>query len=426
MPPTGDLGASANHRHGFGIRHSALSFQSAILVPTSTSAPVLAPMTYLTIDHAHALLADLVAMDSINPMGGPWTRLSPVEHNVADYLSNLFRHPSVEVVSQPVSERHENLVVTARGRTDAPALLFESHMDTVPADDWADRALVPRVEGSILYGRGACDDKGPLVAMVLALLELLESGPPEKTVIFVAAGDEEYAQTGIRHYMMQAGQPFQFGVFGEPTRNVPVVQHKGVVRWDITTIGVSAHTSQPDLGRCAILQMMRVIEAIGRYQEIAGKRHPNPMMTGPRITVSRIDGGRTRNAVADRCTAWIDYRIMPDLDPMGQRTALIEYLAALDVEIEHAEPQVTVPPLNTSVDDPFVDQVLDACAAVSGRQIKPTGAPYGTDASWLPPGVPAVVIGPGAIDHAHAIDEHVDLEEVVQCAEIHLRLMRGA
>ena len=382
-------------------------------------------MTHLTIDRARTLLADLVAIDSINPMGGHWTRSAPVEHAVAAYLAELFRNQNIQVTAQPVNDRHENLILKVQGRTDAPALLFESHMDTVPADDWADRALVPRTKGSILYGRGACDDKGPLVAMVLALLELLESRQPERSVLLVAAGDEEYAQTGIRHFMAETEEIFQFGVFGEPTRNVPVVQHKGVVRWDITTMGVSAHTSQPDLGRCAILQMMQVIEAIGHYQAVSERQHTNPMMTGPRITVSRIDGGRTRNAVADRCTAWVDFRIMPGLDPMAERQALIEHLATLDVAIEHAEAQVAVPPLSTPIDDPFVDQVLKICTEVSGTKIEPTGAPYGTDASWLPAGVPAVVIGPGTIDHAHAIDECVDLKEVVRCAEIHLQLMRG-
>ena len=126
-------------------------------------------MTHLTIDRARTLLADLVAIDSINPMGGHWTRSAPVEHAVAAYLAELFRNQNIQVTAQPVNDRHENLILKVQGRTDAPALLFESHMDTVPADDWADRALVPRTKGSILYGRGACDDKGPLVAMVLAL-----------------------------------------------------------------------------------------------------------------------------------------------------------------------------------------------------------------------------------------------------------------
>jgi acetylornithine deacetylase len=159
------------------------------------------------------------------------------------------------------------LLIIVPGGSDAPGTLFESHIDTVPADDWADTAFVPRIEGDTLYGRGACDDKGSLAAMVLALLQLLESGePPPTTVWLLAAGDEEYGQSGIRHFMSQNVLPLGRGVFGEPTSCLPVIQQKGVLRWDITGRGHSAHTSQPELGRNAILDMFRVAQELALHQ----------------------------------------------------------------------------------------------------------------------------------------------------------------
>src|SRR5262249_12996985 len=159
-------------------------------------------MRSLSHDRAARLLADLVAIPSVNPMGRPWERDEPVERGISRILAQLFVPYRVEVTRQRVSPVHENLLVRVPGREDGPGTLFESHMDTVPADDWLDRAFAPRMEGDVLYGRGACDDKGCLVAMVLAVLELLESGTaPPRPVLLLAAGDEEYAQTGIRHFI---------------------------------------------------------------------------------------------------------------------------------------------------------------------------------------------------------------------------------
>src|SRR5581483_8854456 len=200
-------------------------------------------MTAITKENAARILSDLIALPSVNPMGRPFTGTERVERRVADYIENLFAPYGVPMERDPYSAMHENLLVTVPGRTNGPALLFESHMDTVPADDWPDRAFEPRWEGDTLFGRGACDDKGPLVSMILATLAVLESAtPPPRPILFLAAGDEEYNQTGILHFR-DRNDSLAGGVFGEPTNCLPIVQHKGTIRWDITVHGRSAHTS---------------------------------------------------------------------------------------------------------------------------------------------------------------------------------------
>jgi acetylornithine deacetylase/succinyl-diaminopimelate desuccinylase-like protein len=378
-------------------------------------------MPAITRERAARILSDLVAMPSVNPMGRPYERPVPVEREVADYVAELFRPHGVEVARLPVSRLHENVLVRIPGRAAAPATLFESHMDTVPADDWPDRAFTPRLDGDTLYGRGACDDKGPLTAMVLAALDLLESGTvPPQPVLFLAAGDEEYAQTGIKRFVA-GGERIARGVFGEPTELVPIIQHKGTVRWDITTRGRSAHTARPELGRSAILDMLRVIERLGEHQRELQERHTNPRMTGPTLTVTRIQGGRTRNAVPDECTVALDFRILPGMEAAAAREEVIEVLGGLGLVLVHSEPQLLTPPLATAEDDPFAARVREICAGALGRPVPLAGVPYGTDASWLP--APSVVLGPGDIAHAHAVDERVELDEVLRCAEIYRQIM---
>src|SRR5262245_18427264 len=184
-------------------------------------------MNPITKENAARILADLVAIPSVNPMGRPYDQPVPVERRVTEYLEQLFAPHGVSMARQCSGPTHENLLIPVPGRRPGPATLFESHMDTVPAEDWLDRAFTPRREGNRLFGRGACDDKGPLTAMALAVLDLLESGTtPPHPVLFLAAGDEEYAQTGIKHFRAE-NRDVGRGVFGEPTSLAPIIQHKG-------------------------------------------------------------------------------------------------------------------------------------------------------------------------------------------------------
>jgi len=379
-------------------------------------------MTTINRERGLQILTDLIALPSVNPMGRHTDCDIPVEREVVDYIEALFRPFGVAMERQMVAPCHENLLITIPGRPDAgcgsPTLL-ESHMDTVPADDWADRAFTPRVEGDTVYGRGACDDKGPLTSMILAVLDVLEAGiAPPSPILLLAAGDEENAQLGIKHFR-STNTLVGRGVFGEPTSLAPIVQHKGTLRWDITVYGKSAHTSRPELGVSAISGMIRVIEEIDRYQETLQARHTHPLITGPTLTVTMIHGGRTRNAMPDECTIALDFRLLPGMDLSTERASLIGRLDSLGVNIGHSDLQIATPPLNTSPSDPFSRSTLEICRRHAGAQIDLAAVPYGTDASWISDRAPSLVLGPGSIVSAHAIDEQIDVNEVVKCAEIY-------
>ncbi|HZO88460.1 MAG TPA: M20 family metallopeptidase [Chthonomonadaceae bacterium] len=381
-------------------------------------------MSAISKENAARILSDLIALPSVNPMGRPYTGTERIESKVADYIERLFAPYGAPMERDPYSPLHESLMVTVPGQTDGPALFFESHMDTVPADDWPDHAFIPRWEGDTLFGRGACDDKGPLVAMILATMAVLESGvKPPRTVLFLAAGDEENKQTGIKRFR-EKNVPLSGCIIGEPTRCLPVVQHKGTVRWDITVHGRSAHTSQPELGVNAIYGMMEVLAEIRKHQEEVRQRYCTPLLTGPLLTVSRIQGGRTRNAVPDECTISVDYRIIPGMEGDSAREEVIRRLAALGHKITHHERHIQTEPLQTPLDDPFAQHVLEICRQALGPETQLCGVPYGTDAAWIFDRAPTLVLGPGDIASAHAIDEHIDINEVVRCAEIYRQIMR--
>jgi len=154
------------------------------------------------------------------------------------------------------------------------------------------------------------------------------------------------------------------------------------------------------------------------------RRYPNPLMTGPALTVTMIRGGRTRNTVPDECTLAVDFRLVPGMDRHAAIAEVFAAIAALGLQVEHGDFQCFAPALSTSPLDPLAQQALAFCGAELGRQLTPAGAPYGSDASFMPHGRPAIVLGPGSIDVAHAIDERVPIAEVVQCARVFRKLMR--
>ena len=381
-------------------------------------------MRVIGVEYAVRLLSDLVALPTVNPMGRPHASAEPVERPAVDYLADLFSRYRVEMQRLRPNPIHESLLVKIAGRRQGPCTLLEAHLDTVPAEDWGETAFVPRLQDGRLFGRGACDDKASVVAMVMALVEVLEAGErPALPVVLLAAGDEEHTQTGIRQFAT-LDYPLARAVVGEPTRLAPIIQHKGVVRWDITVHGRSAHSSRPELGRDAIAGAVRVLHHLEEHERRLGETFASRLMTGPTVTVTMIHGGRTHNAVADECTLSVDFRVLPGMQPAGARDELISSLAALGLEITHGEVQVMMPPLATPAEDPFARRALDVCRRVTGRgDLEFAGAPYGTDAAWVAERASTIVLGPGGIETAHAVDEHVEIEEVVSAARIYHDLL---
>lgn len=376
-------------------------------------------------ERAAILLADLIALPTVNPMGRPYGNLLPVERPVIEYLEKLLAPFGVQTERQACSPIHESLLITVPGSTDLPGILFESHIDTVPADDWADRAFTPRIADNKLNGRGACDDKGSFTAMVLALVQLLEANVrPNRTIWLLAAGDEEHAQTGICHFITHHPAPMGRAIIGEPTDSIPVIQQKGVIRWDITVHGRSAHTSQPENGRNAILDMLRVIEALARHEQELRLRYQNPLMTGPTISVTMIGGGCTRNAVPDECTIAVDFRPLPQMDRVTAIQELKSQLHALGIPLTHSGFQCNVPGQVTPPDDPFVQRLVKLSSQRLGRKIEPAGVPYGSDACWIPAEVSTVVLGPGDISQAHTVEDYVDLSQIETCVALYHQIMQ--
>jgi len=362
------------------------------------------------------LLRDLIAIPSVNPVYDP---ASPGEGGMAACVEAWATGLGLPVERQNVFPGRDNILVRLAGPEGAPILLFEAHMDTVGIDGMS-APFAPEVRDDRVYGRGACDTKGSLAAMMAAVERLVSDGAALAcTVELLAAVDEETSGKGALAFVKQ-NPPADAAIIGEPTDCRVVNRHNGCVRGEIDVIGRSAHTSVAHEGVNAIDRMADVIVALRVVNRDLATRPGGPAANGS-LTVSLISGGTGINVVPERCVLSYDRRIVP-----GQTTrqALAEIDAALDavreacpdLRIERHAPWLEGDTLSTPPESDIV-LVASAASEALGLPGAPAWVPYGSDASkFQEGGVPAVVFGPGSIAQAHAIDEYVPISDLVTAA----------
>lgn len=323
----------------------------------------------------------------------------------------------------PVRERvhpggRDNVVATLRGREGAPVVMFHAHLDTVGPSGKA--TAEPISSGGNIYGRGACDTKGSLVSMVESVRLLRAVDPSERaTVVLVGGIDEEVAGTGAEA-LAGVHTEIEMAVVGEPTGLEIATAHKGVIRFEIATGGVPAHSSKPHLGRNAIYAMARVLDALERDYIPALDPEGHRLVGPATLAVTTIKGGSGMNVVPAECVIGLDRRVIPGEDSDVLLSEFDRLLDSLEgVHVERREPFLVTAALDTPADSPVVRALIRSREAVLGDRAEPIGVTYGTDASCFgPAGISCVVFGPGSIDQAHSDEEWVGIEETALGAEI--------
>jgi acetylornithine deacetylase len=371
------------------------------------------------------LLRDLVALPSINPMGRPVAGPEYFEHRVTAYLEDFFRGLGVPYALQNVAPLRANVVARWEPAGAPRTLVFEAHQDTVPADNMTIDPFAARIENGRLYGRGACDIKGGLAAMLAALARLVREKPRGAAgVVMACAVDEEFTFTGVTR-LVRDGLRADLAVVAEPTQLKIVNAHKGVVRWHLFTPGRSCHSSSPEQGVNAIYRMGRLLTGIERYATRLAASRIDPRLGPPTLSVGRIEGGTSVNTVPDHCRIEVDRRLLPGEDAQaapGQLVAFLRDEAGIDFPFECAAPWMSKVALGPERSADVVRLLGSAIDSVKGTH-EVMAVPFGTDASSIAEaGIPAVVFGPGDIAQAHTCDEWVALDEVDQASEILYRL----
>lgn len=364
------------------------------------------------------ILADLVRINSVNPAyegGVP-------EAGVAAYCRDFFERAGIETRQQEVFPDRPNLIAVLPGRQPGRRLVFEAHSDTAGTVNMILPPFEPDLTGGRLYGRGACDVKGGLAAMMHALAGLKQEGfTPPCEIWVVAAADEEFSYRGV--VKLCEGLEAAGAVVAEPTLMRLVTASKGCVRWRISCPGVSVHSARPELGINAITRMARVVLALEEdSQRMEEPAHP--LVGRPTLNVGLISGGTQVNAVPDLCRIEVDRRLVPGEEIGAVLAHYARLVEALGVEAVMESPMLTDFPLSTPVDS-AIAQTASEVLWEMGLDGSACGVPFGSDASKLSAaGVPSIVVGPGSIEQAHGAVEYVECEQVELALDFYRAVMR--
>lgn len=293
---------------------------------------------------------------------------------------------------------------------DGPPLLFDAHLDTVPAGEgWERDPLGGEIADGAVWGRGAADDKGPLAALLVAL----QGYDGARRLLVSLSGDEELHMRGIKALREDpAVRESTQAIALEPTDLIPIHAHKGNARIRVDVVGRCAHSSRPWAGCNAIEEKMRLISAVAEwFAANEGARRVADFGDEPStLVVTREFTPNTAfNVIPDRASCWYNFRDLP----CGESNALEALLAQIAAQAERldiqasAEVEYASPPTYTPADAPLIRALAD----IGGHA--PAWEAYGTDGGWLSDGAREVaVFGPGDILLAHRPNEMITIEEL--------------
>lgn len=361
-------------------------------------------------------LAKLVAANTANPPGR--------EIEAAQYLAHQLTGLGFAVDMQDIAEGRPN-VVARLDNGPGPVFAFNSHMDVVPAGSgWTSDPFKLRSKGGRLFGRGACDAKGPIAGMIEAIRMLCAvrdrwSG----TLLAVFVVDEEVASLGARAFV--ANKPkIDLCVVGEPTSNTVFIAHKGSMRPVVRVKGIPAHSASPDKGDNALYRAASLLLMIEKsHRNLSASSHP--LLGSPSLTVTRIHGGHADNVVPEACELLLDRRMIPGESEDDVRIQFEKLLAeakashGVDAEIIEYRP-TTGGATETHANQPIVVSAVKSAHRHGVRDDALHGLQGACDlVHFRSIGAQGIILGPGALDVAHKPDEFVPEDELIASSLIY-------
>jgi acetylornithine deacetylase len=299
--------------------------------------------------------------------GGPG---QPTPGQVVSGFSRIDRKPRINVIAA-VGE---------------PDVVFSTHFDCVPP------FFPSRVEGGVLYGRGACDAKGILSAQIAAAERLRAKGETRVGLVFV--GGEERGSDGAKAANRIASKS-RFLINGEPTDLRLGAATRGAFRVRLTAAGKAAHSGYPELGESAIDKLIDCLVGLRDADWPS-----DPLLGRTHHTVGLIKGGVAPNVVSPHAEAEVFFRTVGEHAPV--RETLHQTLAGR-VKVEEI---LELPSARMHIVPGFETATFS----------------YFSDIPYLSNWGTPLLIGPGSIHVAHTDREHIAIDELNRAVEIYATL----
>jgi acetylornithine deacetylase len=375
------------------------------------------------------MLERLVAIDTTSSR----SNLALIE-TVADHLDG---HGVAVTLVHDAGGHKANLFATVGPDTDG-GIVLSGHTDCVPVDErqWSCDPFRAVSRDGRIYGRGTCDMKG-FIAAVLARVPEMIAARPAIPLHLAFSYDEELGCRGVPGLLARiAGELPQprIAIIGEPTGMTLVNAHKGIAAFETVVEGLEAHSSVPDAGLSAVVHGAEIVLCLDRIaRELAehGERDDTFVPPYTTINVGRVDGGAAINVVAGQCRIQWECRPIPgaEADEILERLGrFVEYDLLKRMRERHPDASVitlmdhAVPPLIPGTDSP-AEALVRRLAGV--EEVR--GVAFTTEAGlFQQAGMSAVVVGPGFIEQAHKPDEYVSIEQLEACERFLRKLIQHA
>jgi acetylornithine deacetylase len=306
------------------------------------------------------------------------------EGDAGRWLADYLRARSFAVTEQRVDTSRFNVIATVAD----PQVVFSTHFDCVPP------FFPSRVSDDRIHGRGACDAKGILAAMVAAADRLRREGESRVGLVFVVG--EERGSDGAREANKFTNHS-RYLIDGEPTDNRLGLATRGVLRLKLRAAGRAAHSSFPELGESAI---DKLLDALIELRSVA--LPTDPQLGHTHYTVGLISGGVAPNVVSPAAEAEIMFRTVSDADHVRRAVDVLASRVVIEDVLE-------VPPVRLKAVPGFETSVF----------------PFTTDIPFLSAWGEPLLFGPGSIHVAHTPDEHITLGELHHAVDHYVALARA-
>ena len=329
------------------------------------------------------------------------------------------------------------IVVGRAGSADGRRLILSGHLDVVPPGDPASWTVDPwgaEIREDRLYGRGACDMKGGVAAILAAVRSLGVDGSLHRLdgelMVVLVPSEEDGGQGTLG--AIRSGATADMAIITEPSQLDVVVAHAGAITFRLTVPGRAAHASQRREGISALDKLFELTRALEGDERRRNEAETDPLMTAlglpyPTI-IGIVEGGEWASTVLDKVVAYGRYGVKLGQSPAEAeadlRVAIAEACATDGFLRDHpATVEITGGRFGSArvpSDHPLPTGLADVVERVTGRRPALLGEPYGADMQMFVNhgDTPCVIFGPGDVRVAHSADEHVPLDEVETCARV--------
>lgn len=354
------------------------------------------------------------------------------EKGVVNYVIDYLDEVGCETSLQKIGRDRGNVIGVLKGSGSGKSLMLNGHMDTVPPSGMKE-PLNAEIEDDKLFGRGTCDMKGALAAMMVVMKTISKRDITlEGDLIFAATVEEETGALGMDRLMEDPPFDADYCITGEPTSLDIGVAHKGIEWIQVTTIGSAAHGSTPHQGDNAISKMANFIRELEESLIPKLNQKSHPLLGSPTINIGQIKGGKEINIVPNTCTLGIDRRWLPGESIEGVMEEIYQVVEQIrrknpgfEAEINRIEDisKVWHGPFQASDDNPLIELTREATKKHASFTPKNVGLNFWTDGALAQRnGVETLIYGPGNATEAHTENEYVELRKLKNSAKVYTEI----